>query len=127
MWRMKTLPWTCAPEKPATRRFSLADTASVVTALPPPELGSAASDAAAAKWRRYVEAGDMLVPFALEAGGRPSDEAAAFLRTCGSAYTETHKSEDGDPALSPTGRLWQELSVLLHLGNAELILSANGR
>jgi hypothetical protein len=42
-------------------------------------------------------------------------------------FAESYKTEDGDPAPSPTGRLWQELSVLLQLGNAELILSASGR
>ena len=89
--------------------------------------GCAASDAAAAKRRRYAEAGARLVPFALEAGGRASDEAAAFVRLCGSVYTETHKSEDGAPAPSPTGRLWQGLSTVLQRGNAELILSAIGR
>ena len=72
-------------------------------------------------------AGAALVPFALEAGGRPSDEAASFVRLCGSVYTQTHKDEDGNAAPSPTGRLWQELSTLLQLGNAELLLSALGR
>ena len=89
--------------------------------------GCAASDAAAAKRRRYASAGASLWPLALEAGGRPSDEAAAFVRLCGSAYVQTHKAEDGQPAPTPTWRLWQELSTLLHLGNAELILSAVGR
>ena len=60
-------------------------------------------------------------------GGRPSDEAAAFVRLMGSVYTETHGSEDGETAPSPVGRLWQELSTLLQRGNAELILSAIGR
>ncbi len=41
---------------------------------------SAASDGAAAKRRRYAEAGAQLIPLALEAGGRASDEAAAFVR-----------------------------------------------
>ena len=89
--------------------------------------GCAASDGAAAKRRRYAAAGASLVPFALEAGGRPSDEAAAFVRLMGSVYTVNHQIEDGVPAPSPTGRLWQELSTLVHLGNAELILSAIGR
>ena len=89
--------------------------------------GCAASDAAAGKRRRYANAGAQLVPFALEAGGRASDEAAAFVRLCGSVYTETHKNDDGEPAPSPTGRLWQELSTILQLGNAELLLSAVGR
>ena len=52
---------------------------------------------------------------------------AAFVRLCGSAFTDTHKSEDGDPAPSPVSRLWQELSTILQLGNAELLLSAAGR
>ena len=89
--------------------------------------GLAASDGAAAKRRRYPLAGAALVPLALEAGGRPSDEVASFVRLCGSAYADTHKDEDGNPAPSPTGRLWQELSTTLQLGNAELILSAIGR
>ncbi len=77
-----------------------------------------------AKRRRYAAAGASLVPFALEVGGRPSDEAAAFVRLCGSVYTDIHQSEDGVPAPSPTGCLWQELSSLVQLGNAELTLSA---
>ena len=89
--------------------------------------GLAASDGAAAKRRRYAEAGAALVPLALEAGGRASDEAASFVRLCGSVYAQTHSDEDGNPAPSPTGRLWQELSTVLQIGNAELILSAIGR
>ena len=89
--------------------------------------GSAASDAVAAKRRRYAEAGAALVPLALEARGRPSDEAAAFVRLCGSRYAETHRIEGGDPAPPATGRLWQELSIILQLGSAELILSALGK
>ena len=89
--------------------------------------GLAASDGAAAKRRRYAEAGAALVPLAFEAGGRASDEAASFVRLCGSAYTQTHKDEDGELAPSPTGRLWQELGTQLQLSNAELILSAIGR
>ena len=89
--------------------------------------GCAAADAAGEKRRRYPTAGASLWPLALEAGGRPSDEMAAFVRLCGSAFTDTHKSEDGDPAPSPVSRLWQELSTLLQLGNAELLLSAVGR
>ena len=52
--------------------------------------GLAASDGAAAKRRRYAEAGAALVPLAFEAGGRASDEAASFMWLCGSAYTQTH-------------------------------------
>ena len=72
-------------------------------------------------------AGAALVSLALEAGGRPSDEFASFVRLRGSTYAQTHKDEDGNPAPSPTGHLWQELATVLQLGNAELILSAMGR
>ena len=51
---------------------------------------------------------------------------AAFVRLCVSAFTDTHKSEDSDLAPSPVSRLWQELSTILQLGNAELLLSAAG-
>ena len=55
--------------------------------------GLAASDGVAAKRRRYASAGAALVPLAFEAGA--SDEAASFVRLCGSMYTQTHKDEDG--------------------------------
>ena len=89
--------------------------------------GLAASDGAASKRRRYAAAGASLIPLALEAGGRASDDAAAFVRLCGSAYTDTHKNDDGVPPPPPTGRLWQELSTILQIGNAEIMLSAIGR
>ena len=89
--------------------------------------GRAAADAAAEKWRRYRGAGDSLVPLAFEAGGRPSDSAAGFMRQMGAAWAETHAAEDGEEPPSITGALWQQVSTLLQLGNAELIISANGR
>jgi hypothetical protein len=58
---------------------------------------------------------------AFEAGGRPCEETVAFIRRMGAAWTLNHK--DSPPI---TGQLWQEVSTLLQLGNAELILSANG-
>ena len=85
--------------------------------------GRAAGDAAAEKRRRYAEAGAALVPMAFEDGGRPSEEAAAFIRKCGAAKRESE--EPG--ACATTARLWQECSTLLQLGNAEMILAANGR
>ena len=89
--------------------------------------GRAASDAAAEKRRRYRDAGNSLVPLAFEAGGRPSDSAAQFMRQLGAAWAETHASEDGERPAPVTGVLWQQVSSVLQLGNAELILSANGR
>jgi hypothetical protein len=89
--------------------------------------GRAAADAAAGKRQRYRGAGDSLVPLAFEAGGRPSDSAAGFMRQMGAAWAQTHASEDGEAPVPVTGALWQQVSSLLQLGNAELILSANGR
>ena len=43
------------------------------------------------------------------------------------AWVEFHATEDGEKPTAPTGRMWQESSTLLQLGNAEMILSAIGR
>jgi hypothetical protein len=83
--------------------------------------GSAAAEGVNEKRRRYPASavpGASLVPFVLETGGRPSEEAAALVRYWGSV---SH-----DPDLS-TARLWQQLSTILQLSNAECILSALGR
>ena len=37
------------------------------------------------------------------------------------------EAEGGSMDWGGTGRLWQECTTLLQLGNAELMLSANGR
>ena len=94
--------------------------------------GLGAADAAAEKRRRYDLAGPSLVPLAFEDGGRPAEETVGFVRRCAAAAERI-----GSPWLAPGGgdsqgqpvaaRLWQELSTLLQWGNAELILSANGR
>ena len=89
--------------------------------------GRAAADAAAMKRRRYPLAGASLVPLAFEAGGRPSESTAGFMRQMGAAWAGSHASEDGELPAPVTGVLWQQVSSLLQLGNAEMILSANGR
>ena len=86
--------------------------------------GKAAADAAADKRRRYPAAGANLVPLAFEDGGRPSEETVGFLRMLAATRTE---AEGGNAEWGGTARLWQECSTLLQLGNAELVLSANGR
>jgi len=85
--------------------------------------GRAAADAAAGKRRRYASAGASLVPLAFEDGGRPAEETVAFLRMLGAVRTE---AEGGSQDWGGTALLWQECSSLLQLGNAELVLSANG-
>ena len=88
--------------------------------------GRGAAAAVADKRRRYNLAGASLVPMAFEDGGRACEETASFIRRCGAAaeLRGVYATEGG---LSATARLWQEYSTLLQLGNAELVLSANGR
>ena len=86
--------------------------------------GCAAAEAARGKRRRYPDAGAGLVPFAFEDGGRPADEARGFVRRLAAARTE---ADDGSLEWGGAARLWQEVGTLLQLGNAELVLSANGR
>ena len=78
--------------------------------------GAAAARAADAKRVRHP--GPDLVPFAVEALGRPGRDAAALLRSLAPA----------DPELRSAvlGAAWQSLSVLLQTENAELLLSAAG-
>ena len=83
--------------------------------------GRAAGDAAADKRRRYAAAGAALIPLAFEDGGRPSEDAVAWVRRCGAALPPSEAALGG-PAL-----LWQQVSTLLQLGNAELVLTARGK
>ena len=77
--------------------------------------GKAAADAAADKRRRYANAGDALIPLALEAGGRPGEDFIHWVR----------QMANGDSALCAS--IWHDVSSTLQMHNAELILSANGR
>ena len=60
-----------------------------------------------------------MVPLAFESGGRPADTTLAFVRGWGAASEGAERSEIVRYA-------WQQLSILLQTGNAELILSAVG-
>ena len=81
--------------------------------------GSAAEEAANAKHARYRAAGGGLVALAFETGGRAAEETVAFLR----GYALDAELEDPSVGL---GRLWQELSLLVQTGNAEMVRSAVG-
>ena len=70
------------------------------------------------KRARYPPGGGELVPLVFETGGRPSDEAVAFLRTYG------HGLEDAERA-EALGGLWRRLSRKLQFGTAEMVLSAS--
>ena len=78
--------------------------------------GAAAARAADGKRVRYP--GPDLVPFAIEALGRPGRDASAFLRSLA-------PSDPGSRSAA-LGSAWQSLSVVLQTGNAELLLSAAG-
>ena len=55
-----------------------------------------------------------------EAGWRPSEEAAAFVRSYGADLEEDEWGE-------LLGRLWREISVTFHTGSAEMVLNAPGQ
>ena len=78
---------------------------------------------AADKRRRYSAAGNPLIPIVFEDGGRPAEETVALIRRLGAARRISGGAED----LQCTAQLWQQASTLLQLGNAELVLSANGK
>ena len=78
--------------------------------------GAAAARAADGKRLRYP--GPDLVPFAVEALGRPGRDAATFLRSLAPSDPEARSAV--------LGAAWQSLSVILQTANAELLLSAAG-
>ena len=78
--------------------------------------GAAAARAEDGKRVRYP--GPDLVPFAVEALGRPGKDAVAFLRSLAPADPELRSAA--------LGAAWQSLSVLLQMENADLVLSAAG-
>ena len=80
----------------------------------PQRSGAAAARAEDGKRLRYP--GPSLVPFALEALGRPGQSAIAYLRSL--APTEPHARSKW------LGSTWQTLSVLLQTGNAKLLVTA---
>ena len=79
--------------------------------------GLAATQMVEVKRARYPARGGELVPLVFEAGGRPSDEAAAFLRSYGVGLSDVERS-------AALGGLWRQLSRTLQIGNAEMVLSA---
>ena len=92
----------------------------------PCQRGRAAKDGLAAlkvvnsKRLRYPPSGGDLVPMAWEDGGRPAEETVAYVRTWGHGLPPGERTEVIRYA-------WQQLSQLLQIGNAEMILSAKSR
>ena len=76
--------------------------------------GAAAGRAEDGKRLRYP--GPDLVPFAVEALGRPGADAVALLRACA--------PEDPADRSQVLGSAWQSLSALLQTQNAELLMAA---
>ena len=89
--------------------------------------GRAAADAAAAKHRKYPLGGASLIPFVLEAGGRPGEDTVVTIRRMAAAARGERGEEGAREAGLTAAQLWQELSIILQNGNAEIILSAIGR
>ena len=81
--------------------------------------GLAASSAVNGKHTRYPPSGGELVPVAFESGGRPADTTLAYVRSWGAAA-------EGSERTDIIRFAWQQLSLLLQAGNAELVLSALG-
>jgi hypothetical protein len=71
------------------------------------------------KRARYPPSGGDLVPMAWEDGGRPAEETLAYVRSWGHGFPQGERSEVVRYGL-------QQLSTLLQVGNAEMILSAKG-
>ena len=78
--------------------------------------GAAAARAEDTKRVRYP--GPQLIPFAIEALGRPGACAETLMRT----YAPEELSERS----AVLGSAWQDLSVIIQTANAELILAAAG-
>ena len=77
-----------------------------------------AAAARAADGKRVRHPGPDLVPFAVEALGRPGKDVVSFLRSLAPA--------DPEQRSVVLGSAWQALSVILQMENAELLLSAAG-
>ena len=81
--------------------------------------GLAAVHAVYSKRVRYPPHGGDLVPLAWEDGGRPAEETVAYVRTWGYGLPLGERSEVIRFA-------WQQLSILLQTGSAEMILTSWG-
>ena len=98
----------------------------LLSARPPPPRagrgrpgGVAAAQEVAVKRARYPPSGGELAPLVFESGGRPSDEALAFMRCYGHDLSDTDRAE-------ALGDLWRRLSRTLQSGTADMVLSAVG-
>jgi hypothetical protein len=81
--------------------------------------GLAAANMVDDKRDRYPPRGGELVPMVFETNGRPSDEAVAFVRSYGHGLSQADRAE-------VVGTAWRQISRTLQIGNAEMVLSANG-
>ena len=86
--------------------------------LPDPiQMGSPPPSRSPSSGRGAPPQGGELVPLVFESGGRPSDEAVAFFRSYGHGLPMGERSE-------VLGTLWRRLSRTLHMGTADMVLSA---
>ncbi len=68
---------------------------------------------------RYPPQHGNLAPLVFESGGRPSDEAASFIRGYGHDLSNAEKSQT-------LSTFWRQLSRTLQVGNAEMVMSSVG-
>ena len=97
---------TCEYSSYAPRRFARSN-----------KDGLAATQQVAVKRARYPPAGGDLIPLVFESGGRPSDEAVAFVRCYGHGLDDAERS-------AVVGDVWRQLSRVLRVGTADMVLSA---
>ena len=81
--------------------------------------GVAAADGVRSKRLRYPPSGGTLVPLVFETGGRPAEETVAYVRSLGAGVDDSERAVLIRSA-------WQQYSVALQSGNAEMLLSAVG-
>ena len=81
--------------------------------------GLAAVNAVAKKRDRYPPSGGELIPLAWEDGGRPAEETVTYVRSWGHGFPPGERT-------MVIRYAWQQLSCLLQVGNAEMIMSAVG-
>ena len=82
--------------------------------------GVAAAAMVQEKRSRYPPEHGNLVPLVFETGGRPSDEAAEFIRTYGQGMDTAERG-------AALGTVWRQFSRRHQAGNAEMVLSALSR
>ena len=81
--------------------------------------GLAAANQVQVKRARYPPEGGQLLPMVFESGGRACEEAEEFIRSYGDGLSLADRSR-------VVGTAWRQISRVLQVGNAEMLISARG-